>query len=405
MEFSLFGKLFRGDKIIWCVFIALCLISLLEVFSATSTIAYRQQNHWAPMIRHGVFLLLGFGLVLSLQRVPPRFFSILILGVIVSAVLLVLTKSTGATVNGAQRFLGVGAFTIQPSEFAKISAVGAVAFLLSRMNKENKNLLFKIIIIGVGVLCALIAPENLSTALLLFLVCFLMMFIAQVEIKKLAMIVGAGIVIVFMVLGVLTLLPESTADGVLGRLDTWKARIERHGGDEDQALDAATYKITDDNFQVTHAKIAIANGGVIGLPGSGVQRDFLPQAYSDFIFAIILEEMGLFGGLVVILLYVVLMIRCGVLARKSEKKFPRYLILGCSLMLTIQALVNMAVAVNVIPVTGQPLPLLSRGGTSTIITCAYFGIILACSLKQNVIEHADVDESLANVDFGIAENE
>ena len=406
MEFTLYGKVFRGDKIIWCVFIALCLISLLEVFSATSTIAYKQQNHWAPMIRHGVFLLLGFGVVLFLQRVPPRFFSIFILGVIISAILLVLTKSTGASVNGAQRFLGIGAFTIQPSEFAKISAVGATAFLLSRMNNENKNLLFKIIIIGLGVLCALIAPENLSTALLLFLVCFLMMFIAQVEIKKLAMIIGAGLVFVFMILGVLTLLPESTSDGLLGRLDTWKARVERFSTEEEtEELSMETYRITDDNFQVTHAKIAIANGGVIGLPGSGVQRDFLPQAYSDFIFAIILEEMGLFGGLAVILLYVVLMIRCGVLARKSKKKFPRYLILGCALMLTIQALVNMAVAVNMIPVTGQPLPLISRGGTSTIITCVYFGIILACSSKQNVIEHADVDESLANVDFGIAENE
>lgn len=405
MEFTLFGKVFRGDKVIWCVFIILCLISLLEVFSATSTIAYRQQNHWAPMIRHAVFLLLGFGVVLFLQRVPPRFFSILILGVLLSAILLVLTKSTGESVNGAQRFLGIGAFTIQPSEFAKISAVGATAFLLSRMNKDNKNLIFKILIIGLGILCALIAPENLSTALLLFLVCFLMMFVAQVEIKKLAMIVGAGLVIVFMVLGVLTLLPESTGSGILGRLDTWKARIERHAGEETEVLDVKTFKVTDDNRQVSHAKIAIASGGVIGLPGSGVQRDFLPQAYSDFIFAIILEEMGLAGGLVVILLYVVLMIRCGVLARKSEKKFPRYLILGCALMLIIQALVNMAVAVNMIPVTGQPLPLISRGGTSTIITCAYFGIILACSSKQNVIEHADVDESLANVDFGIAENE
>lgn len=405
MDFSLFGKAFRGDKVIWCVFIALCLVSLLEVFSATSTIAYRQQSHWAPMLRHGVFLLLGFGVVMFLQRVPPRFFSILILGVFVSAFLLLITKLMGESVNGAQRFLGIGAFTIQPSEFAKISAIGAMAFLLSRMNDKNKDQIFKIIVIGVGVLCLLIVTENLSTAALLAFVCFLMMFIAQVEIKKLAMIVAAGLGAILLILGVMALLPESTSDGILGRLDTWKARIERHSGEEEQALDAATYKITDDNYQVTNAKIAIANGGIIGLPGSGIQRDFLPQAYSDFIFAIILEEMGVLGGIGVMLLYVVLMIRCGILAKKSDKKFPRYLILGCGLMLTIQALINMAVAVNMMPVTGQPLPLISRGGTSTIITCAYFGIILACSSKQNVIEHADVDESLANVDFGIAENE
>lgn len=405
MDLKLFGKAFRGDKIIWIVFIALCFVSLLEVFSATSTIAYRQQNHWGPVLRHAVFLLLGFGLVMFMQRIPPRFFSILVLGTIVSAVLLIITKSLGETVNGAQRWLGIGAFTIQPSEFAKISAIGATAFFLSRMNDKNENTIFKIIIIGLAILCALIVTENLSTAALLFLVCFLMMFIAQVSIKKLAMIVGIGLAALIILISTIALLPESTANS-LGRIGTWKSRFEKHGGDEENTVFSAdTYKITDDNYQVANAKIAIANGGIIGLPGSGVQRDFLPQAYSDFIFAIILEEMGLLGGVAVILLYVVLMIRCGILAKNSEKKFPRYLILGCALMLTIQALINMAVSVNMIPVTGQPLPLISRGGTSTIITCAYFGIILACSSKQNVEEHADIDESIANVDFGIAENE
>lgn len=405
MDFDLFGKAFRGDKIVWIVFIALCFISLLEVFSATSTIAYRQQNHWGPVLRHAVFLILGFGLVMFMQRIPPRFFAILVLGTVVSAVLLIITKSLGETVNGAQRWLGIGAFTIQPSEFAKISAIGATAFFLSRMNDKNQNTIFKIILIGLIIICGLIVTENLSTAVLLFFVCFLMMFIAQVDFKKLAMIVGAGVAAILIIVGTLAILPESTADS-LGRIGTWKARFERHGNDDENAVfSAETFKITDDNYQVANAKIAIANGGVIGMPGSGIQRDFLPQAYSDFIFAIILEEMGLFGGIVVILLYVVLMIRCGILAKNSEKKFPRYLILGCALMLTIQALINMAVAVNMIPVTGQPLPLISRGGTSTIITCAYFGIILACSSKQNVEEHSDVDESIANVDFGIAENE
>lgn len=405
MEFTLFGKAFRGDRIIWIVFIGLCFISLLTVFSATSTIAYRQQNHWGPILRHAVFLMLGFGLVMFMQRIPPRFYAILVLGTVVSAFLLIITKMMGESVNGAQRWLGIGAFTIQPSEFAKITAIGATAFFLSRMNDKNKDQIFKILIVGLGVLCSLIVLENLSTAVLLFFVCFLMMFIGQVEIKKLAKIVLAGVAAILILLGALTLLPESMS-GKLGRLDTWKARLERHSGEEaEQEFSADTYRITDENYQVANAKIAIANGGIGGLPGSGTQRDFLPQAYSDFIFAIILEETGLVGGLIVMLLYIVLMMRCGVLARKTEKKFPRYLILGCALMLTIQALINMAVAVNMIPVTGQPLPLISRGGTSTIITCAYFGIILACSSKQNIEEHADVDESLANVDFGIAENE
>lgn len=407
MDLNFFGKAFRGDKVIWCIFIALCIVSVLEVFSASSTIVYRQQNHWAPILRHATFLLIGFGVVMFLQRVPTRFYSLMLLGVPLSMILLVITMFMGADVNGAQRWLGVGAFTIQPSEFAKISAIGFVAFFLSKMKPDTEGWIFKVLIIGVGVLCALIAPENLSTACLLFGVCFLMMFVGQVSMKKLGTIALIGIFTIGIFVASLTLLSDSFVKEYLpDRLATWKARIERHSGDDQEVGADGTfeYKITDENYQVSHAKIAIANGGVIGLPGSSVERDFLPQAYSDFIFAIILEETGLLGGLFVLLLYVALMIRCGVLASKCEKKFPRYLIMGASLMLTIQALANMAVAVNLIPVTGQPLPLISRGGTSTIITCAYFGIILACSSRLND-EHEEVDESIANVDFGIAEGE
>lgn len=408
MEFNFLGRAFKGDKVIWCIFMALCIVSLLVVFSATSTIAYRQHNHWGPILRHAIFLLIGFGLVLFLQRVPSRFFSVLLLGLPISAILLIVTMFMGQDVNGAQRWLGVGAFTIQPSEFAKISAIGFVAFFLSKINPNNESWIFKTLIIGIGGLCILIAPENLSTACLLFGVCFILMFIGQVSLKKLGFIALTGIAAVVLLFGSLTLLPESVAKEYLpDRLATWKNRIERHSGEENKSMlnedGSIAYKITDENYQVSHAKIAIANGGIIGLPGSGTERDFLPQAYSDFIFAIILEETGLLGGLFVLLLYVALMFRCGVLASKCEKKFPRYLILGSALILTIQALANMAVAVNLIPVTGQPLPLVSRGGTSTIITCAYFGIILACSSQIND-EHEDVDESIANVDFEITEN-
>ena len=407
MEFNFLGRAFKGDKVIWCIFIALCIISLLEVFSATSTIAYRQQSHWAPILRHAAFLLIGFAVVMFLQRVPTRFFSTLLLGLPISAILLIFTMFMGQDVNGAQRWLGVGAFTIQPSEFAKISAIGFIAFFLSKMKPENENWIFKTLIIGIVVICALIAPENLSTACLLFGVSVLMLWIGQVQFKRLLKVGLGGAALVGLVLLCITLLPDKVVkDYFPDRLTTWKNRIERHSGEQegisihDRKEDGTiAYKITDDNYQVSHAKIAIANGGVIGLPGSGVERDFLRQAYSDFIFAIVLEEMGLLGGLFVLLLYVALMIRCGVLASKCEKKFPRYLILGAGLILTIQALANMAVAVNLIPVTGQPLPLVSRGGTSTIITCAYFGIILACSSKLNDSDHEDIDESIANVDF------
>jgi len=342
-----------------------------------------------------------------LQRVQTRYLSVLLLLLPVAWLLLVVTMFIGTDINGAQRWLGIGAFTIQPSEIAKLALIGFVAFFLSKLKSDNEQLVFRMLMIGIIVTCGLIVTENLSTAMLLFGVCYLMMFIGQISMKRLALIALCGIAAGAVLLGTLKLMPESAAKDYLpDRFATWKARIDRHSGQDEAGSGAPTaeYKITDDNYQVSHAKIAIANGNIIGLPGSGVERDFLPQAYSDFIFAIILEEMGLIGGLITLLLYVALMIRAGMLASKSEKLFPRYLLLGCALIITVQALANMAVAVNLIPVTGQPLPLISRGGTSTIITCIYFGIILACSNAKEE-EHEPVDESLANINFGYPESE
>lgn len=380
---NIFEKIFKGDKTIWCIFIALCVISLLEVFSASSTIVYRQHNHWGPILRHALFLAIGFAAVMSLQKVPTRYMSALLILLPFSWLLLLITMFIGTDVNGAQRWLGVGSFTIQPSEIAKLASIGFIAFCLSKLRKDNQPQVFKILMIGILITCGLIVTENLSTACLLFAVCFLMMFIGQISLKWLGMIAACVLLMSIILFGTLTLIPEKTAKDYLpDRFATWKARISRHGSTDIQNGEEegnVKYVITDDNYQVSHAKIAIANGNIIGLPGSGVERDFLPQAYSDFIFAIILEEMGLIGGLITLLLYIALMVRGGILASKCEKLFPRYLLLGCTLLITMQAMANMAVAVNLIPVTGQPLPLISRGGTSTIITCIYFGIILACS--------------------------
>ena len=399
---NVFDRLFRGDKTIWCIFIALCIISLLEVFSASSTIVYRQQNHWGPIFRHAVFLMIGFGSVMFLQRIKTKYFSISLLLLPISWALLLVTMAIGTDVNGAQRWLGIGAFTIQPSEFAKLALVGFVAFFLSKLKPDNESFIFKVLMAGIILTCGLIVTENLSTAVLLFGVCYLMMFIGQISWKRLGIVAGSIAVAGIIFLASLSLIPQ---DYLPDRFATWKARIERHASQDESSSGApsADYKITDDNYQVSHAKIAIANGNIIGLPGSGTERDFLPQAYSDFIFAIILEEMGLIGGLVTLLLYVALMIRAGMLASRCDKLFPRYLILGCALIITVQALANMAVAVNLIPVTGQPLPLISRGGTSTIITCVYFGIILACSnIKEQ--EHEPVDESIANIHYDYPES-
>lgn len=371
-------KVFKGDKVIWTVFIILCVISLVEIFSATSTIVYRQQNQWGPILRHAMFLIGGVGVILFIHNIPYRFFSSLIFVLLGAIVLLILTPFIGESVNNADRWISFMGFTIQPSEIAKISLMGTIAFLLSKQNGENDSILFKWMIGLMIVVCGIIAMDNLSTAVLLFGVCFLLMFIGNVKLLRLLKVAGGGIAIVLLFILLLNIIPESwTSKGPLNRLGTWQNRIT-HFGKAREMPEEEYFTITDENYQVAHAKIAISNGGVFGVfPGNSTERDFLPQAYSDFIYAIIIEEMGIIGGLFVLLLYVIILIRSGIIARRIEKLFPKYLVLGSAMMLSIQAFVNMAVAVNLIPVTGQPLPLISRGGTSTLITCAYFGLILS----------------------------
>src|SRR5690554_2635023 len=371
-------KIFKGDKVIWSVFIILCIISLIEIFSATSTIVYRQQNQFGPILRHTMFLIGGVGIILLIHNIPYRFFSSLIFVLLGAIVLLSLTPFIGESVNNADRWISIMGFTIQPSEIAKISLMGTIAFLLSKQNGHNDGILFKWMIGLMIVVCGIIAVDNLSTAVLLFGVCYLLMFIGNVKITRLLKVAGGGIAIILLFVLLLNIIPESWTDsGPLNRLGTWQNRIT-HFGEAKEMTEEEYFTITDENYQVAHAKIAISNGGVFGVfPGNSTERDFLPQAYSDFIYAIIIEEMGLLGGMFVLLLYLVILIRGGIIARKTEKLFPKYLVMGSALMLSIQAFINMAVAVNLIPVTGQPLPLISRGGTSTLITCAYFGLILS----------------------------
>lgn len=374
---SKFRNLFKGDKVIWAVFLVLCVISIIEIFSATSTLVYRQQNQWGPILRHTMFLIGGVGVILLIHNVPYRYFSSLIFVLLASILLLILTPFIGTTVNGAERWISIFGITIQPSEIAKISLMGTVAFLLSKQNGMNDSMLFKWMIGLMVVVCGIIAMDNLSTALLLFIVCFMLMFVGNVKFIRLAKVAIVGVGVVIALVLVLKMMPDSaTEKGPLSRFGTWKARLERFG--DTKPAEDDEFVITDENYQVAHAKIAIANGGIIGkFPGNSTERDFLPQAYSDFIYAIIIEEMGIVGGVVVLLLYIIILIRAGIIAKRTEKLFPKFLVLGSAMMLSFQAFVNMAVAVHLIPVTGQPLPLISRGGTSTLITCAYFGLILS----------------------------
>jgi len=356
----------------------LCLVSLVEVFSATSTLAYKQTYYWQPFVRHASFLLAGFGAILIIHNIPSRFFPIGILLVPFSIVLLLMTPFFGLKINEASRILSVMGIQFQPSEIGKMACIIFAAFMLSKQERISPHKIFWTILIGVSIICGLIFPENFSTAVLLFTVCFLMMFIGQMPMKKMV-----SLVVVLVLFGGLTYaafryMPEEFVKKYLpDRFVTWKGRFDKFGSDEG----VNKFVINDDNFQVNHAKIAIARGGIVGkLPGRSVQRDFLPQAYSDFIYAIIIEEMGLIvGGIGVLMLYIILMFRVAIIARRCEKLFPKYLALGCGLLIVMQAFINMAVAVNLIPVTGQPLPLISRGGTSTMLTCFYFGIILSVS--------------------------
>lgn len=407
---DLASKLFKGDRVIWLIFMFLCLVSLVEVFSATSTLAYRNANHWAPIVRHASFLLVGFICVLILHNVPTKYLSVFTVLLPVSVIMLLITPIIGEEVNGAGRWL----WGIQPSEIAKLASVVYIAFILSRTQNMTGVQRFKYILFGVGLVCLLILPENFSTAFMLFGVCFLMMFVGQLPIKLLL-----KTVVVLILGGILFLslcmAPDSVHKYLPDRFNTWKARIERFSDTDPwtQKVKSGDFEglgnIPDEILQETHAKIAIARGGIVGhLPGYGQQRDFLPQAYSDFIYAIIIEEMGVAGGLIVLFLYVFLLIRVGIIARKCDKLFPKYLVLGCGLLIVIQAVANMSVAVGLIPVTGQPLPLVSRGGTSTILSCVYIGIILSVSrFSAKMGEEEGEDEETteeANVEEVVAES-
>lgn len=379
---NLTKKVFHGDTSVWIIFLLLCCFSLVEVFSATSTLAYKTSNIWIPIVRHASFLLAGFLMILGMVRIHYRYYSLAILLMPLSILMLVVTPIIGVSANDASRWLEIFGVQFQPSEFGKLACIVYVAFLLSKRGKFSEKAIFQWIVVGVGIICFLILLYNFSTAFLLGIVCLLMMFIGQISLvrigKLLLYLLLGGVVLI----AVATIAPR-TVEKFLPRLETWSNRLIKHAderGEAEKEQTDKTYVITDENYQVTHAKIAIARGGLFGkMPGRSVQRDFLPQAYSDFIFAIIIEELGIVGGIVVLLLYIMLMIRVGIIARRCEKLFPKYLVIGCGLLIVIQALTNMAVAVNLIPVTGQPLPLISRGGTSTMLTCIYIGIILSVS--------------------------
>lgn len=393
------GNIFKGDKVIWMVFFFLCMISIVEVFSASSNLTYKSQNYMGPIVFHTVTIILGAVVAVVTLNIPCRYFKLMTPFLLFLTIILLLwVLATGEKTGDASRWINIFGLTFQPSEIAKGTVVLATAQILSAMQRENgaDKKAFKYILCIVAPIAVLIMLENLSTAVLLCSVVFLMMFIGRVPLIQLGKL--AGVVVGLALVGLLLILAvgndnnvtvdkaktevsapkeKSKIEKLLHRADTWKSRIKKFSNKE--VITPDKYDL-DKDAQVAHANIAIVSSNIIGKgPGQSVERDFLSQAFSDFIFAIVIEELGIVGASFVVLLYIVLLYRTARIASKCENNFPAFLAMGLALLLVIQAAFNMLVAVGIAPVTGQPLPLISKGGTSTIINCAYIGVILSVS--------------------------
>ena len=398
------GNIFKGDKVIWMIFFFLCMISIIEVYSASSSLTYKTGNYMAPVIRHIGLLGLGLLTMICMLKVKCKFFKIVTPFMLaLSFVLLLWVLVAGQSTNGASRWISLAGINFQPSEIAKGAVVLAVAQILSAMQTEHgaEKRAFKYILIVSGIFVALIGLENLSTAMLLCFTILCMMIIGRVPMRQIGKLVGTALIAICLIFACIMIVgkdkgdtakPENSltekvvqdekeetgvVDKLFHRADTWKARIDKWTSSKTIAPEDVDL---DKDAQVAHANIAIASSNIAGNgPGNSVERDFLSQAYSDFIYAIIIEEMGIEGAIFVALLYIFLLFRAGRIANRCENNFPAFLCMGLAILLVIQALFNMLVAVGLAPVTGQPLPLISRGGTSTVINCLYLGIILSIS--------------------------
>lgn len=374
---DLLKKLFKGDKIVWIIFMLFCLISIIEVFSASSTLTYKSGDHWRPITSHMTLIFTGTIIVFFTHLMPCRWFKKLNIILLISWALLLFLLFWGAFTNGARRWIDMGFFQFQPSELAKMGIVIFVAYALTRFQHENgaDKKAFKYIMIATLGTIMLIVTENLSTAALIAGTVFIMMFIGRIPWKQMAYLTGISVAAIVFAVATIKFVPWEEMG--VHRFSTWKARIDDHLNQGE--IPAAKFDI-DNNAQVAHANIAIATSNIVGKgPGNSVQRDFLSQAFSDFIYAIIIEELGLIGGAFVAMLYIVLLLRIGKIARECDELFYSLLIMGIGIIISLQAMFNMLVAVGIIPVTGQPLPLISKGGTSILINSAYIGIILSVS--------------------------
>jgi cell division protein FtsW len=401
---NILSKKFKGDGIIWMVFFLLCIISIIEVYSASSVLTYKSGNYWSPVLKHFGLLLVGVGCMIVVMNIKCKYFKIVTPFLLLAAFITLLwVLVAGHSTNGAQRWISLVGIQFQPSEIAKGAIVLAVAQILSAMQTERgaDKRAFNYILVVSAFIVPLIMVENLSTAALLCAVILMMMFIGRVPLVQIGKLMGVCMLLLVIAFSLIMLvgkdeekenpklaITEQTVsaeeaekpgmlDKVFHRAGTWKSRIIKHL--DSKEVPPEEFDL-DKDAQVAHANIAIVSSNIVGKgPGNSVERDFLSQAFSDFIYAIIIEEMGITGAIVVCLLYIILLFRTATIANRCENTFPALLIMGLALLLVTQALFNMLVAVGLVPVTGQPLPLISKGGTSTIINCIYIGVILSVS--------------------------
>ncbi|MBK7408254.1 MAG: FtsW/RodA/SpoVE family cell cycle protein [Saprospirales bacterium] len=373
----------KGDRVIWMILAVLALFSILTVYSATGSLAYKMQggNTEAYLIRHGFILMLGLivtYLAYSVNYMRYKFVAPWLL--MISVPLLIYTLGFGEEINNARRWIEVPfiGLTFQTSDFAKLALLMFVAREITRHNDYIKdfNKAFLPIIVPILLICGLIAPADLSTSIMLFFTCMLMMFIGRVELRYILLLMFLGVVVFAALVGIGRMFPDFV------RVETWSNRLREFVTNPDGG------------YQVMHSKIAIANGKWIGLgPGNSTMRNYLPAPYSDFIYAIICEEYGLVGGFLILGLFILLLIRTTALVTKSSKQFGAMLALGLCLSMVVQALANMAVSVNLVPVTGLTLPVVSMGGTSVMFSCLSIGIILSVSrYVEQVSSQTDGEE-------------
>lgn len=363
---------FKGDRVIWVLMVLLTVYSGLAVSSSVAALVFHDGGNVSRhVLKHLLFLVTGWFIMYWVHKIPIRTYSrwaIVFLGI--SVILLIYTLVFGEHVNDATRSVRIPVIgmTFQSSDFAKVALIIFVARFLSQNQSEIQD--FKkgfLRVIGViGLICALILPENFSTAAILFVTCLVLLYVGRVKLVYLLGLVGAGLLI----LTVIVIIGRSTGASV--RDETWQNRIVQHFSKDSNP---------EEKWQSDKAKIAIANGGLFGkFAGHSTQRRSLPQAYSDFIYAIVIEEYGfMFGAFPLMFIYLVLMYRSGVIVRKCDRSFPAFLVVGLMSGLVIQAMVNMGVSSGLLPVTGQPLPWVSRGGTSIFFTAISMGIILGVS--------------------------